>query len=133
MNCVLDACAIIALLKGEPGEDVVWAHLLDPSNMVYAHSLNLCEVYYHFHRNVGEAAADSAIEDLRYLGVIERNDLDEAFWKEVGKLKAGGGISIPDCFAITLAKQLGGTVLTSDHKEFDPVAAAGVCSITFIR
>jgi PIN domain nuclease of toxin-antitoxin system len=44
MNCVLDACAMIALLKAEPGEDVVRAHLLDPDGAVYAHSLNLCEV-----------------------------------------------------------------------------------------
>lgn len=133
MNCVLDACAMIALLKGEPGEDVVWSHLLDPNNTVYAHSLNLCEVYYHFHRNVGEAAADGAVEDLRYLGVVERDDFDEAFWKEAGKLKAGGNIALPDCIAVALTNRMGGTVLTSDHGEFDPVAAAGVCPVTFIR
>ncbi|HEX6183113.1 MAG TPA: hypothetical protein VFZ44_04310 [Pyrinomonadaceae bacterium] len=30
MNCVLDACAMIALLKGEPGENVVWDKEFDP-------------------------------------------------------------------------------------------------------
>ena len=133
MNCVLDACAMIALLKAESGEAVVWAHLLDPNNTVYAHSLNLCEVYYHFHRNVGEAAADGAIEDLRYLGVIERSDFDEAFWKEAGKLKAGGKIALADCIAVALTNRVGGTVLTSDHGEFDPVVAVGLCPVTFIR
>jgi predicted nucleic acid-binding protein len=133
MNCVLDACAMIALLKAEPGEDVVWSHLLDPDNTCYAHSLNLCEVYYQFRRNVGGAAADAAIEDLRYLGVVERSDFDEAFWKDAGGLKAGGGISLADCVAVALTKRLGGTVLTSDHNEFDPVAASGICPVTFIR
>jgi predicted nucleic acid-binding protein len=133
MNCVLDACAMIALLKAESGEDVVWAHLLDPNNTVHAHSLNLCEVYYHFRRHAGEAAADGAIEDLRYLGVIERADFDEAFWKEAGGLKAGGNIALADCVAVALTNRLGGTVLTSDHGEFDPVVAAGICSVTFIR
>ena len=133
MNCVLDACAMIALLKAEPGEDVVWAHLLDPGNVCYAHSLNLCEVYYHFRRNAGESAADGAIEDLRYLGVIERGDFDEAFWKEAGALKAGGNIALADCVAVALTNRLGGTALTSDHGEFDPVAAAGICPVTFIR
>jgi predicted nucleic acid-binding protein len=133
MNCVLDACAMIALLKAESGEDVVWAHLLDPHNTVYAHSLNLCEVYYHFHRHLGEARAEGALEDLRYLGVVERSDFDEPFWKEAGKLKAGGNIALADCIAVTLTNRVGGTVLTSDHGEFDPVAAAGVCPVTFIR
>lgn len=133
MNCVIDACALIALLKAEPGSDVVWAHLLDPNNACYAHALNLCEVYYYFHRNAGEAAADGALEDLKYLGVVERNDFDEVFWKEAGKLKARGNISLADCIAVALTNRLRGTVLTSDHGEFDPVAAAGICSVTFIR
>jgi predicted nucleic acid-binding protein len=129
----MDACALIALLKAEPGADVVWAHLLDPNNACYAHALNLCEVYYYFRRNASEAAADGAIEDLRYLGVVERNDFDEAFWKDAGKLKAGGNISLADCIAVALTNRLAGTVLTSDHGEFDPVAAAGICNVTFIR
>ncbi len=133
MIYVLDASAMLAFLRDEPGADVVEAALLDTESQCLAHAINLCEVYYIFHRDSGERDAENAIEDLRALGVVERNDFDETFWKEVGKLKAGGGISIPDCFAITLTKMVGGTVLTSDHTEFDPVAARSACSITFIR
>ena len=133
MIYVLDACAMLAYLRNEVGANVVESALLDTNSQCLAHAINLCEVYYIFHRDSGESDADGAVQDLKSVGVIERNDFDEAFWKEVGKLKAGGGISIPDCFAITLSKRVGGTVLTSDHKEFDPVAAAGICSITFIR
>jgi len=133
MIYVLDACAMLAYLRNEPGADVVESALLDTNSQCVAHAINLCEVYYIIHRDSGESDADSAIAGLKNIGVVERDDLDEAFWKEVGRLKAGGGIAIPDCFAITLSNSVGGTVLTSDHKEFDPVAAAGVCSITFIR
>ena len=133
MIYVLDACAMLAYLRNEAGANVVESALLDTNGQCIAHAINLCEVYYIFHRDSGESDADAAVADLKSVGVVERNDFGETFWKEVGKLKAGGGISIPDCFAITLSKQLGGTVLTSDHKEFDPVAAAGICSITFIR
>lgn len=133
MIYVLDACAMLAYLRNEAGADVVENALLDANSQCVAHAINLCEVYYIFHRDSGESDADSAVDDLKNVGVMEHNDLDEAFWKEVGKLKAGGGISIPDCFAITLSKRLGGTVLTSDPKEFDPVAAAGICPINFIR
>ena len=63
MNYVMDACAMIALLLQEPGEDVVWAHLLEKEATCLAHSMNLCEVFYNFYRESGEAAATGAIED----------------------------------------------------------------------
>ena len=133
MICVLDACAAIALLRRELGEAVVWAHLSDPKAICFAHAINLCEIYYDFYRDTGESAAESAIDDLKALGVVERNDFDEAFWKEAGKLKAQGKISLADCLAVTLTNRVGGTLLTSDHHELDAIAAAGICSITFIR
>jgi hypothetical protein len=80
-------------LLQEPGEEVVWARLLEPQDTCFAHSLNLCEVFYDFYRDSGEAAAIGAIEDLRWLGVAERSDLDEAFWRDVGTLKVPTGAS----------------------------------------
>jgi PIN domain nuclease of toxin-antitoxin system len=133
MIYVLDASAIIAWLRNEPGADVVDNAIKDLNSQCIAHAINLCEVYYDAHRKTGEEHAESVISDLVAVGVIERNDFDQTFWKDVGKLKAGGGISIPDCFAITLTNRLGGALLTSDHGEMDKIAAAGICNITFIR
>jgi predicted nucleic acid-binding protein len=48
-------------------------------------------------------------------------------------LKAGGGISLADCFGIMLANRVSGTLLTSDHHEMDKIATAGICNINFIR
>jgi PIN domain nuclease of toxin-antitoxin system len=124
---ILDACAIIASLRKEPGTEVVKQALLDTSGQCIAHSINLCEVYYIFRRDEGVTVATQAIKDIRMLGLIERNDFDEAFWKEAGNLKARGNISLPDCFAITLTNRVGGTLLTSDHGEMDPIAATGIC------
>lgn len=133
MIYVLDACAMIAYLNNEPGADVVEAAMIDPANQCYAHGMNLCEVFYQFHRAGGESAATGAVSDLHSMNVIERADFDQAFWQDAGRLKAGGGVSLADCFAITLTNRVGGTLLTSDHHEMDKVAAAGVCPITFIR
>ena len=122
---VLEACAIIALLLGEPGEEVVWAHLLEKDATCLAHSLSLCEVFYDFYRDSGKAAAGEAIEDLKWLGVIERKDLDEEFWRGVGALKGKyRRVSLADCFAIELTRRVAGTLLSSDHHELDPLAAA---------
>jgi PIN domain nuclease of toxin-antitoxin system len=130
---VLDACAMIAFLKGEEGADVVENALLDQDSQCMAHAINLCEVFYDFQRAGGESAAADAIADMRTLGLVERDDFDEPFWRAAGKLKAQGGISLADCFAITLTSRVGGTLLTSDHHEMDTIAAAGICPIIFIR
>jgi hypothetical protein len=50
--------------------------------------LNLCEVYYDFHRSNGEIAARDAINDMLALRVQARNDLSTEFWQAVGALKA---------------------------------------------
>lgn len=133
MIYVLDACALIAYLRDEPGSDVVLQALVDTNSQCLAHALNLCEVFYDFHRKTDESVATSAISDLYSVGVVQRPDLDEDFWKDVGRLKAQGKISLADCCAIVLANRVGGTLLTSDHHELDRIAAAGVCTISFIR
>ncbi len=133
MTYVLDACAMIALLLQEPGEEVVWAHLLEKDATCLAHSMNLCEIFYNFHRESGESAAAGVIEDLKWLGIVERNDLDKEFWRQIGVLKGTHRVSPADCCALTLTKRVGGTLLTSAHHEFDPLAVLGICPITFIR
>ena len=87
MARVLDACALIAFLRDEPGADLVEGFLND-SAKCYVHALNFCEVYYDFWRAAGHEAAESAVADLLSLGIQERNDLDSQFWREVGRLKA---------------------------------------------
>jgi len=133
MIYILDACAMIAFLRKEPGSIVVEKILLDKNNKCFAHAINLCEVFYDFHRLSGEQTAEKAISDLKQAGVIERNDFDQKFWKEVGRIKSQNKASLADCIAIVLANQLGGAVLTSDHHEFDKLAQDRVCSIQFIR
>ncbi len=130
---VLDSSAMIAYLRHEAGALIVEQTLTDPNNACYAHAINLCEVYYDAIRVGGLADAEKSLQDLFDLGVIERNDFDTAFWKEVGRLKAQNKASLADFCAIALTNKLNGTILTSDHHEFDKIAQDAVCSIQFIR
>jgi PIN domain nuclease of toxin-antitoxin system len=109
---------MVAYLSGESGASVVEAILQDPDASVFAHSINLCEVYYHFLRHSDEAIARQAIDDLLAAGVIERPDMARDFWIRVGQHKARGGISLADCFCLALAQELSGRIVTSDHGEF---------------
>lgn len=134
MILVLDACAMIAFLREEPGADIVSQYVEDVNNLCMAHAINLCEVYYDFIRAVGERQSVQALADLEAVGIIERNDLDRAFWQEAGEYKATlKRISIADCFALALTKRVGGALLTSDHREFGPIAAQGICPVIFFR
>jgi PIN domain nuclease of toxin-antitoxin system len=134
MIFVLDACAMIAWLSNEQGADVVDLAIRDINSQCLAHAINLCEVYYDAVRHSGEIHAQSVMNDLQAVRIIERNDFDQAFWQEAGRLKAvHRKVSLADCCAIALTNRVGGTLLTSDHHELDPIAALGVCPLTFIR
>lgn len=123
MRFVLDACAIISLLKNEDGALVVRRALEDENNLCFVHAVNLCEVYYDCLRCYGTISAETLLVNLGEAGVIIRNDMDTDFWKTAGHLKARGRISLADCFAVALADREDAVLLTSDHHEFEPLLA----------
>ena len=134
MNIILDACAVIAFFRGEIGAEVVEQYLLDSEYFCSIHVVNLCEVYYDFLRVDGVQEAERITQELIDSGVNIRSDLDDVFWRAIASYKATiRRISLADCFALALANKLGGTVLTSDRKEFEPVRILNICPITFIR
>lgn len=134
MDHVLDACAMIAYLRGEPGADVVADLLSNPDHICYAHAVNVCEVFYDFIRASDLRTAKSALRDLSRVGVRSRRDMGRPFWQRVGQLKGTiRRVSLADCFAIALAETLNAPVVTSDHGEFDPLVARNVCRVVFIR
>ncbi len=99
-----------------------------------AHVLNLCEVFYDFHRASGQDVALDAVRDLARIGVAESAEMSTEFWQAAGAIKAiHRRVSLADCFAIALANRLGATILTADHHEFDALAGRGVCAVEFIR
>jgi uncharacterized protein with PIN domain len=131
---IMDACAIIAFLTGEPGAIVAARLLADPYSRCLIHAVNLCEVYYDAIRKTDVPTARQDMATLLAGGLTLRSDLDTAFWQRVGELKVSPGrLSLADCFALALAQGTGGTLVTSDHHEFDPVVPLNLCPILFIR
>jgi predicted nucleic acid-binding protein len=59
--------------------------------------------------------------------------MDSVLWREAGKIKSRGRISIADAFCAALAQRVGGEAVTSDRREFEPLKIAGVCDVHFIR
>jgi PIN domain nuclease of toxin-antitoxin system len=134
MNVVLDASAVIAFLRDEPGAAVVERYFGPENHSVYMHALNLCEVYYDFLRAAGESSAEGAVQDILLLGVRERNDMASDFWRAIGRIKAEHRrVSLADCCALALAGSLGAVLLTADRHELEPLSRASVCAVEFIR
>lgn len=134
LRSILDASAMTAFLEREPGGEIVRDLLTDLSRTCYAHAMNLCEVFYDFHRAGGETAAQEALEQLFSARLAPRADLDVEFWQAVGRLKSiHRRVSLADCCGIALAQRLGGELVTSDRHEMGPLEPLGLCPMRFIR
>lgn len=86
MQYAIDGCAILAFLRGEPGDSMVAGLLADDDNLCQAHAVNLCEVYYDTLRvataydpATGEAQAREDVAKVLAAGVRVREDLDRDF------------------------------------------------------
>jgi PIN domain nuclease of toxin-antitoxin system len=91
----LDACAVIAYLRQEPGAEVLKALIELPTTFRAMHVCNLGEVYYDFFREEGVTAAQTAWTSTLALPLELRRDTDEAFIQRVGVLKVEERISLP--------------------------------------
>jgi predicted nucleic acid-binding protein len=131
---VFDACAVITLLEGEPGAEVVESILQQDEGVFLLHAINACEVFYHTYRRAGEKRARGLKTLFRSLRLTLDSNLPPELWEAAGTLKAAWRrVSVADCVALALAMDHGGTLVTSDHHELDRIAEAGICPIRFIR
>jgi len=134
MMYVLDASAIIAVLKGESGADVVDALLAETADTCAVHVVNLCEVFYELVRLKGLESAASTIAEIKRSGIIVREDIDTQFWQRAGFHKAElKRVSLADCFCMALSERLGAEIVTADRHEFEAVEKQGLCKFNFIR
>jgi predicted nucleic acid-binding protein len=107
---VLDAFAIVALLKGEPGGERIQV-AIDAGDAA-ACSINLGEVLYTQARGGHEAAVLDAVEQLRRQ--IETVEPDWALVKAAASLKARYRLSYADAFCIATARRLDAALWTGD-------------------
>ena len=148
MTLVLDSSAIIAFLAGEPEGQIVRALLIqaneEAEGEVFAHAVNLAEVFYDVQSKTSAERAEAEIERLFSLGIRERSDIDGLFWRSVAGLIARvrvtpnlqgtrGNLALGDAFGVALANRLGADFVTKDRTEIEPLHAAGLVSALFIR
>lgn len=138
MIFVFDSSAMLAYLKAEKGGEVVRALLEDAEATKYAHAVNLCEVCYDFLRLTDAATAEAAVSTLKAAGIVELNDMNAAFWRDIALLIAthrsdSRRLALGDAFGVALARRLNADFVTADRGELEAVSSAQSCRINFIR
>lgn len=125
---ILDASAVLALLLGEPGADMVKSSL-DGSIMT---TINLAEVVSHYAK-LGVARHD--IEALLRPLPIRLAPIDAALSYDAGMLRPitlEAGLSLGDRYCLALAKRENLPALTAERRWTAIAAAAGV-TVEMIR
>lgn len=120
-TAVLDASAIIALLKGERGASKVASVIADAAVGVF----NQAEVVSHFvHLGAPLEEVRAMLGALPYVVV----SADDALGWEAGTLRAvtsAVGLSLGDRFCLALAKRLNAPAYTADRAWKDVATAVG--------
>jgi len=121
---VLDACALLALLRNERGVDIVAAAINAANNgeaEILMHKANLLEVYYDLYRSQGQEMADLVLSEVLKRPIVINAEITDIIFTEAGRLKATYKISFADSFALAQAIEFNGELLTADHHEFDVI------------
>lgn len=125
---VLDASALLALLRNEPGADKVADAIAD----AHMSSVNFAEVVSHFiHAGMPAGEVDAMLKPLP-IAIV---DADQGLATIAGRLRAvtaDAGLSLGDRFCLAVAHRDGLTALTAD-KQWRTVADAAGVTVSVIR
>ena len=123
---VFDSYALLALLEDEPGADLVAGVINKQGADVYLSAINLGEIYYLLLRRSGLEQAESVLDSIALEDAIT---VAEASWdrvKAAASVKATGGLSYADAFAVALAKELVVPLLTGDPEIIAKAEEIGI-------
>ncbi len=127
-GCVLDASALLALLKDEPGAAMV-ANVLADARIS---AVNWAEVVSHFiHLGMPPHEVDAMLRPLPLTVVAA----DEGLGVAAGRLRAmtaSAGLSLGDRFCLALARRDGAPAMTAD-RQWCVIADAVGAQVVIIR
>lgn len=129
---VLDAFAVIALLKGEPAAPEV-RNLIRRGDAALT-ALGVAEVVDHLVR-IMKISDEDAVLDLAQLGIPATEPLDEELTLRAGLLRARHyhrkdcAVSLADCVAAETTRSLNSALATSDPHLLDMCRDEGIAVI----
>lgn len=130
---VIDACALIALLNGEP-ERAILEKVFDSDLPLRMAAVNVLEVAYDAVRRQADASAGQEILGLlELLGIEIVWTITPSVLLRASQIKARGRLSLADSIALALSLEHNAKLVTADHHEFDEFERAGLGDFEWIR
>ena len=129
---VLDACAVLALIKDEQGATVVKDVMVSDAE-IFLHAVTLVEIYYNISKEFGINKADSFFDIITQTKIKIIYETTESTIKNAGYFKSKYKISLGDSFVLAIAKFHNAKIISSDHHEFDPIEKSENIDFLWIR
>jgi PIN domain nuclease of toxin-antitoxin system len=134
LKYILDACALLAQIKKEPGADIV-DDLVKQGEAgeieLFINTVQLLEVYYDRRRVKGIEDAEEFLE-WAYASPLHIVDFTTALIHEAGRLKTSYSMSLGDAIACATAIDLSATLVTKDG-EITTVEQREKLSVRWIK
>lgn len=131
---VVDACAIIAYLKNEPGHENFADLIMDENHTLAIHPFNLSEVYLEYLRADTEEIANEAFRTITEMLRVLTEDCDEGFMQRVARWKNRyADFPWGDAFVAAAAEEHACVLVTADHKDFEEVELRREVAVHWIR
>ena len=124
-NYVLDACALVAVLKGENGaEDVdnLFQQAVKGEAALCMSIINLLEVYYGFIGDIGLTETVDMMKNIENTPLAIIDTVSQRVYHEAARLKGTyHRLSLADAVGVSTAIDHDGVFVTSDHHELETV------------
>jgi predicted nucleic acid-binding protein len=124
MNYILDACALIALLNEEEGQDIIddlFYQATARSITLSMSVINLIEVLYNYYRDDGPDRVSEILVKMDSTSLKIVHTISPTVFHEAYRLKGTYKMSLADAIGLATAKELSATFVTSDHSELEAV------------
>jgi predicted nucleic acid-binding protein len=137
MTYILDACALLALLKREDGADVVNAlfqRALIGEDVLFMSIVNLLEVFYGLIGDVGIERAKAMMRPLDDTPLTIIDNISQPVYQTAARLKGTyRRVSLADCVGLATAIDFSATFVTSDHHEIKAIEQREALPILWFR
>ena len=123
---VLDSYAVLAVIEGETGAQIVADIVAGEETELYMSIISLGEIYYILLRRKGEQSAEEVVQNTLAEDSLTIADVSWPRVKEAALFKPQGGLSYADAFVLALGKELKAPVVTGDPEIRTAATKAGV-------
>jgi len=129
---VLDACAVLALLKEEQGMDIV-KKVIESDAEVFLHAVTFLEIYYNITKEFGTDDANLFFESITQTKIKIIYEITRDTIKNAGYFKSKYKISLGDSFVLATARLYNAKIISSDHHELDLIEKLENIDFLWIR